>query len=95
MSDTDGFMVQPEGEPGHGHRHGAGHVDRHDEEGELPGKGEVDLEAGVLSGGSDNITIVMAVAAKFESSRQRQIARDLDWTVFIPTVNKVILRPTI
>ena len=29
MSDTDGFMIQPEGEPGHGHRHGARDVDLH------------------------------------------------------------------
>ena len=42
-------MVQPEGEPGDGNRHGAGDVDGDDEEGELSGKHEVDLEAGILA----------------------------------------------
>ena len=61
----------------------------------MSGEGEVHLETRVLPRGSDNITIIMAVAAKFESSRQGQIAWDLDRTVFIPTINKVILRPAI
>ena len=42
-------MVEPEGQPGHGDRHGAGDVDGDDEEGELSGKHQINLQAGVLS----------------------------------------------
>ena len=42
-------MVEPEGEPGDGDCHGAGDVDGHDEERELPGKHEVHLQARVLT----------------------------------------------
>ena len=42
-------MVQPEGEPGDGDRHGAGDVDGDDEERELAGKHEVHLQTGILA----------------------------------------------
>ena len=42
-------MVQPEGHPGDGHRHGARHVDRDDEEGELSGEEKFDSQTGVRS----------------------------------------------
>ena len=35
---THRLVVQPEGHPGDGDGHGAGHVDRHDEEGQLAGE---------------------------------------------------------
>ena len=42
------LVVEPEGHPGHGDSHGAGHVHGDYEEGELTGEHEVYLEAGVL-----------------------------------------------
>ena len=44
---THRLVIQPEGHPGHGDRHGAGDVHRHDEEGELAGKQHLDPETGV------------------------------------------------
>ena len=43
------LVVQPEGHPGHGDRHGAGHVHRHYEERQLAGEQELDSQAGVSS----------------------------------------------
>ena len=49
IAPTHRLVVQPEGEPGDGDGHGAGHVDGDHKEGELPGKHEVHLQAGVLA----------------------------------------------
>ena len=43
------LVVQPEGHPGDGDRHGAGHVHRHYEERQLAGEQELDSQAGVSS----------------------------------------------
>ena len=40
---TNRFVVEPEGEPGDGDGHGAGHVDGDHEEGELAGEHEANL----------------------------------------------------
>ena len=48
-SDTHSFMVEPEREPGDRDRHGAGNVDGDDEERELSGKHQINLQTGVLS----------------------------------------------
>ncbi len=39
------LVVQPEGEPGHNHDHEAGDVDGHQVEGQLTGKGQVNLRS--------------------------------------------------
>ena len=41
-------MVQPEGHPGDRDRHGAGHVDGDQEEGELAGEEKLYSETGIL-----------------------------------------------